>query len=145
MIDSLTDRRIRRNREFFNVSPQVALEIFNDIAETINDAVVEVYDPKVSPDHPGPPVIKPPKRPRFKFSMVGIKLGEFVTFDPTGVEVKVLNDDKIEYKGKPYKLSSFTRDFMPKDMRNSSGAYQDPKYFSYKGKTLDELRTEAEM
>ena len=31
-IDRLTDLRIRQNREFFNVPPQVALDIFNDIA-----------------------------------------------------------------------------------------------------------------
>lgn len=31
-IDRLTDLRIRQNREFFNVDPQVALDIFMDIA-----------------------------------------------------------------------------------------------------------------
>ena len=34
LIDSLTDFRIRRNREFFNVNPQRALEIFKKIALT---------------------------------------------------------------------------------------------------------------
>ena len=29
-------------------------------------------------------------------------------------------------------------------MRNNSGAYQGPKYFSYNGKTLWELRLEME-
>lgn len=42
-IDRLTDLRIRQNREFFNVSPQIALDIFKDIAQTIDDAVVTVY------------------------------------------------------------------------------------------------------
>ena len=42
-IDRLTDLRIRQNREFFNVPPQVALDIFNDIAQTIDDAVVTEY------------------------------------------------------------------------------------------------------
>ena len=31
-IDRLTDLRIRQNREFFNVPPQVAFDIFKDIA-----------------------------------------------------------------------------------------------------------------
>lgn len=39
-IDRLTDLRIRQNREFFNVAPQVALDIFNDIAMTVDDAEV---------------------------------------------------------------------------------------------------------
>ena len=32
----LTDLRIRQNREFFNVAPQIALDIFQDIASTID-------------------------------------------------------------------------------------------------------------
>ena len=43
-IDRLTDLRIRQNREFFNVAPQMALDIFrvgqdgiSDIMETRND------------------------------------------------------------------------------------------------------------
>ena len=42
-IDRLTDLRIRQNREFFNVAPQVALDIFRDIASTIEDAEVTFY------------------------------------------------------------------------------------------------------
>ena len=41
--DRLTDLRIRQNREFFNVAPQIALDIFNDIASTIDDAEVILY------------------------------------------------------------------------------------------------------
>lgn len=43
-IDRLTDLRIRQNREFFNVAPQIALDIFKDIAQTIDDAVVTEYE-----------------------------------------------------------------------------------------------------
>ena len=35
-IDRLTDLRIRQNREFFNVAPQMALDIFRDIASAID-------------------------------------------------------------------------------------------------------------
>ena len=44
IIDSLTDFRIRQNREFFNVAPQKALEIFKEIAQTIDDAVITEYE-----------------------------------------------------------------------------------------------------
>ena len=41
-IDRLTNLRIRQNREFFNVPPQVALDIFRDIASAIDkDAVAD--------------------------------------------------------------------------------------------------------
>jgi hypothetical protein len=43
-IDRLTDLRIRQNREFFNVAPQMALDIFRDIAMTIDDAEVIEYE-----------------------------------------------------------------------------------------------------
>ena len=84
------------------------------------------------------------KRARFKFSMCDIKIGEQVTFIPTGVTAKVATDDSIEYQGRIYKLSPFVGTFMPEEQRNTSGAYQGAKYFSYKGKVLDEIRKERE-
>ena len=43
-IDRLTNLRIRQNREFFNVAPQVALDIFRDIATAIDDAEIIEYE-----------------------------------------------------------------------------------------------------
>lgn len=144
-IDRLTDLRIRQNREFFNVPPQVAFDIFNDIAQTIDDAQVVLY-------HENKPLIeeKTPKtkrkmlRSRFKFSMCGINIGEKVTFIPTGLEVKVATDDSVEYEGRIYKLSPFVGTFMPPEKLNASGAYQGAKYFMYNGRVLDDLRNERE-
>ena len=42
-IDRLTDLRIRQNREFFNVAPQLALDIFRDIAMALDDAEITEY------------------------------------------------------------------------------------------------------
>ncbi len=145
------DLVIRPNREFFNIKPEKALKHFRKIAEGIDDAVIKEYtkSPNIEPKpKPEPqPIPKPPstKRPRFRFSMVGIKIGEYVTFIPTNIKVKVVADDLIEYKGKKYKLSPFVRKFLPKSQRNTSGAYQGAKYFSYKGETLYDLRIKAEM
>lgn len=146
-IDRLSDLRIRQNREFFNVPPQVALDIFNDIAKIIDDAVVTIYKDNKPITNSESPTEKPKrtvKRDRFKFSMVDIKIGELITFTPANIEVKVVNDSQIEYQGRIYKLSPFAGTFMPDDKRNTSGAYQGAKYFSYKGKNLDELRKLAE-
>lgn len=145
MIDRLTDLRIRQNREFFNVAPQLALDIFRDIAKTIDDAEVVLYHEN-KPITNEVPVDKKRevKRSRFRFSMCNIKIGEWVTFIPTGIEVKVATDDAIEYDGRIYKLSPFVGTFMPEDKRNISGAYQGAKYFSYKGKILENLRSENE-
>jgi hypothetical protein len=129
------------------VAPQIALDIFRDIAITIDDAVVTLYKDNQ-------PIVesleKPEKemhkkvRPRFKFSMVDIPIGSILTFIPTGIEVKVASDDQIEFLGRIYKLSPFVGTFMPDEKRNASGAYQGAKFFTYNGKVLDDLRKERE-
>lgn len=146
-IDRLTDLRIRQNREFFNVAPQIALDIFNDIANTIDDAEVTLYrDNKPIEKHEDlkKESKREVKRERFKFSMCNIKIGEKVKFEPTGVWVKVTSDDTIEYQDRIYKLSPFVGTFMPEEKRNTSGAYQGAKFFSYNGKILDDIRKENE-
>ena len=40
---------------------------------------------------------------------------------------------------------NFVGTFMPEEQRNTSGAYQGAKYFSYDGKVLDEIRKEKEV
>ena len=151
-IDRLTDLRIRQNREFFNVSPQMALEIFRDIASTIDDALIEEYENnihKIVNKQPNGDSLETPhtpkaKRPRFKFSMVDIKIGEHVTFGPTGIEVRVASDDSVEYDGRIYKLSPFVGTFLPNDMHTPSDSYQGANYFYYKGRKLKDLRNEKE-
>lgn len=81
------------------------------------------------------------KAKAFSFAEVGMSNGTKLVFVPTGVEVTVVGDKKIEYKGAQYSLSGFCKDFMPH--KNASGAYQGPKYFSYKGKSLLEIRNDS--
>ncbi len=146
-IDRLTDLRIRQNREFFNIAPQIALDIFRDIAMTIDDAEVVLYENNkpILENELNELKKREMKRSRFKFSMCGIKIGEYITFIPTGIVVKVATDDSVEYEGRIYKLSPFVGTFMPEDKRNTSGAYQGSKYFSYNGIVLDNLRKEKEF
>ena len=146
-IDRLSDLRIRQNREFFNVAPQVALDILYDIAKLIDDAAIVLYheNKPIVDSNPGTvPQKREVKRSRFKFSMCDIKIGELITFVPTGLVVKVASDDSIEYDGRIYKLSPFVGTFMPEEKRNTSGAYQGAKYFSYDGCILDDLRMKKE-
>ena len=76
--------------------------------------------------------------------MVNIPIGATLVFIPTGIEVKVASDDQIEYDGRIFKLSPFVGTYMPAEKRNTSGAYQGAKYFSYKGEVLDSIRTKME-
>lgn len=150
-IDRLTDLRIRQNREFFNVSPSVALDIFRDIASTIDDAKITVYRNNVPIDDEDEvkDVTKQGndsqcRRKPFRFSMVNLEAGETITFAPTGLEVKVADDKKIEHEGRLYTLSAFVGTFLPDELRTPSDRYQGPKYFTYKGETLSDLRNRLE-
>ncbi len=150
-IDRLTDLRIRQNREFFNIKPELALEILRDEAMVLDDAEVTLYkdNKPLRPADPDKPVdLTPPSlphRPRFKFSMVNIPIGATLVFVPTGINVKVASDDQIEYEGRIYKLSPFVGTFMPEDKRNTSGAYQGPKFFTFRGEILDDIRKRMEL
>lgn len=147
-IDRLTNLHIRKNREFFNIKPEVALDILRDIAEITPDAEIVLYKdnkpivPLVHHQSPGELEEPKKKQSRFCFSLVGIRVGEPLIFVPTGIEVRVASNNTIEYQGKEYKLSPFVREFIPE--KNSSGAYQGALYFSYKGKKLTQLREEFE-
>lgn len=154
-IDRLTDLRIRQNREFFNIAPSVALDIMRDIADLLDDSELAVYVD-------GKPVISGSKeedkkieadckekeqraqKPAFKFHMIGLKVGDTIVFDELNLPVIVASDDKVECQGRLWSLSAFTREFLPEEKQNTSGAYQGPKYFSYEGKTLWQIRIDNE-
>ena len=152
-IDRLTDLRIRQKREFFNVHPSQALDILLDLAVAVDDAVVMVYeDGKPQQLYPvnekKKEKTKPTKRqqrPPFDFSMVGLNVGDVVVFDALKLPVKVAGKNKVEYEGRLWSLSAFCGTYLPDAMRNTSDAYQGPKYFSYEGKTLWEIRLEKEQ
>ena len=150
-IDRLTDLRIRQNREFFNVHPAQALEILTDLARAIEDAVVMKYED--GEPHLLYPVNEVPKekhkekkvqRAPFDFSMVGLNIGDTVIFDALNLPVKVAGKNKVEYEGRLWSLSAFCGTYLPEGMHNSSESYQGPKYFSFRGKTLWEIRLERE-
>ena len=149
-IDRLTDLRIRQNREFFNVAPDVALDIFKDIALTLDDAVITLYrdnkplSEEEMKSNSNEKYENTARRAPFRFSMIGLQVGDELIFDPTGLIVRVAGDRTIEYQGRIYKMSAFVPTFLPEELQNNSGAYQGPKYFSYKGKTLTEIRSEVE-
>jgi hypothetical protein len=152
-IDRLTDLRIRQNREFFNVEPSQALDIFLDLATAIDDAVVMQYvDDKPIQLYPSinnekPQAVKTEKhvsRKPFEFAMVGLKDGDMITFAPLNIQVKVNGKNKVEFEGRLWSLSAFTGTYLPIEKQNNSGAYQGPKYFTYNNKTLWDLRLELE-
>lgn len=122
-----------------------------DIADLLEDSELAVYvdgKPVISKSKEEDKKIEADSRenerraqkPAFKFHMIGLKVGDTVVFDELNLSVTVASDNKVEYQGRLWSLTAFTREFLPEDKQNASGAHQGPKYFSYKGKTLSELR-----
>ena len=137
-IDRLTDLRIRQSREFFNTSPDKALDILKDISMTLDDAEISERKPEVETE------VKHSKSSRFSFDMVNIPIGSELIFIPTGLKVIVADFNKIEYQGRLYKLSPFVEAFLPEEQQNPSRSYQGSKYFSFNGKVLENIRKEIE-
>ena len=153
-IDRLTDLRINQNREFFNVHPTQALDILMDQATALDDAVIMRYKNNEPVEQLYPICPKQKKtsqeeekreqRKPFEFSMIGLNVGDEVIFDALKLPVKVAGKNKVEYEGRLWSLSAFCGTYLPEKMHNKSEAYQGPKYFSYQGKTLWEIRLEKE-
>lgn len=135
---------------YFNDVKNLQIELFDEeVSYKIELATLdEIYDYKDA-------IIKickkysessPVKRSApFKFKMVNISVGETVVFEPKNLICSVVNDNTISYNGVKYSLSGFCAEYMPDSMKNASRAYQGPKYFSYKGKLLTDLRNEAKL
>ena len=125
-IDRLTDLRINQSREFFNVHPAQALDIFLDQATALDDAIVTKYE-NGKPRQMYPVLEKAkeekekkPQRPPFDFSMVGLNVGDKVIFDALNLEVKVAGRNKVEYEGRLWSLSAFCGTYLPENMHNAS-------------------------
>lgn len=81
------------------------------------------------------------RRPPFKFSMVGIGIGEEVQYieDPS-ITATVVTDTQVSYKGKNYSLSRLTA-----VLKGAIGhSYSGIQYFMYNGERLTDIRNEME-
>ena len=88
-IERFTNRRIRNNREFFNVKPEEALEIFQDVAMLLDDADIKVYHRKKT-------IVSPPKNVA---SPADVKEKDFTIEDMAG-KISIILNGKVSYKSR---------------------------------------------
>jgi hypothetical protein len=131
------------SKEEFKSLRQYIEQHFDDVAST-NEPTAPAPAKKAKPKKQDKPKAKADRRPPFKFSMIGLKPGDELTFDSTGAKVIVASDNTIEYQGKEFTLNRFVVEYLPEEKRIPAGTYQGPKYFTYSGKTLWKLRLEKE-
>ena len=134
----------KRMKEFYAMSAEDAYSILESIAKIsgtedklkrMDPAGHEILDEQIAQDIKEKAEKKIEKLPSFRFSMVGIARGEMLQYikDPS-IEVRVVDDRHIEYRGKTYSCSGLAKELLHVQ------AVQGPAYFCYHGRTLAELR-----
>lgn len=141
-----------RVREFFNMSPEDAYQIFADMAALHNcqdklkryehDKLIgteQTCEPlNIAEDKPCK--VNANKRSPFRFSMCNIKVGDKVVFvkDPQ-ISCRVIGDNTIEYEGKNYSLSGLAQEL------TGSKSLAGTHFFTYNGEIINDLRKRIEQ
>lgn len=128
----------KRVRKFYAMDAEEAYSILESIA-TINGLMKNLH--KIKPTNKELVDAEEAKNIRledFKFSMCNLKVGDELEYiSDTSKKCYVLNDKKVEFEGSEYSLTSLAKLLSGKTY-NLAG----PRYFSYKGIILAELRTQ---
>jgi hypothetical protein len=146
MIDMVApDIRIRKGREFFNITPTKAYEILQLCAEQYDDAEVVLYDEELlAEESPHSEKSKPTERAaRLTFEMLGIPVGAELTFYSNhDITVTVLDRvSTVRIDDLELSLSAAALYINEKlGTANQSKAYQGGLWFKYQGETLTEIR-----
>ena len=133
----------KRTREFYEMTPEYAYNILSSIAKLsgtesrlkrIKPEGHEVEDIKMAEE-----AEKAYRRGPFTFSSVGINPGEIISFVPDcSITATVVDDKHIRIGETVTSLSGAAKSILHKN------ALQGPKYWSYNGRILNDIRTEKE-
>ena len=133
----------KRTREFYEMTPEYAYNILSSIAKLsgtesrlkrIKPEGHEVEDIKMAEE-----AEKAYRRGPFTFSSVGINPGEIISFVlDLSITATVVDDKHIRIGETVTSLSGAAKSILHKN------ALQGPKYWSYNGRILDDIRTEKE-
>jgi len=136
IIDKLNPTlRANAKREFYKMEPEAALDLLMAIAEIAGDTekVVKWAEDSTPSD-------VRTRKPSFSFTSAGIVPGSYITFtENEDIKVKVLDDRKVEYNGKPISVSELARRLL--DLKHP---VQGTLYFTYEGETLSDRRGRLE-
>ena len=144
MIDRISDLRINKSREFFNIAPEDAYEILADIKDLLGDeATLELKGDNVEVLKTDQSQTKRKVSQRFDFYSRGIKDGDVIQFiDDPNIKAVVQGERTVIFENKTWYLSPLVKELYTRANNvNPSGAYQGPAYFTYNGKKLTDLTT----
>ncbi|MFA5471777.1 MAG: GIY-YIG nuclease family protein [Acholeplasmataceae bacterium] len=141
-IDKISDLRINKRREFFNIAPEVIYDILVSIKELLGDeAILELKGDNVEIANEVNPGTKRKASQRFDFYSRGIKDGDVIQFiDDSNIKAVVQGERTVIFENEAWYLSPLVRELLTrKGNVNSSGAYQGPAYFTFNGKKLTDI------
>ena len=133
-----------RTKEFYAMSAEDAYSLLECIAKIsgTTDRLMRMKPEghEVMDEETAEEISEESRRGPFKFSMCGIKPGEKIQFvDNPEIEAIVVDDRHIEFNGETTSLSA-----LAKELKGFDHVTQGPKWFSYKGEILKEMRKRLE-
>jgi len=142
--EGLDDKRIRQNREFFNVSPEQAKSIL-EIAEVMGGKNVTPQNDIVETPQDKEALDKSRKiRKRFNFEMINIPPKTILHFAKDSmITCEVYNDTQIKFRDKITSLSDAAFTVLT-EMGYDWTAVQGPRWWLYNGKSVSDLRDERD-
>lgn len=141
LFDIFDDRRVSKDREFFEVSPE-------RVAAALRARAIKEVTPKetyVESEEDKAALAKAQtKRAVFNFKMVDIPVGAELSFSrDESMKAKVIDNRHIEFDGETVSLS-VAADKALRRMGIEWASVQGPAYWIYEGETLDERRRRFE-
>ena len=137
--NAFSDFRINPKREFFKLKPERVIPLLKKLAsaEIMANKVEKMFNGSISVAEKE--AVKQFHRPMLDFKEMGISVGDELLYekDPA-IRVTVISNKKINFEGKEYSLSALT-----KKIRKLPYYVAPCKYWSYKGKNLDDIYNET--
>ena len=139
-----------KDSEFYLIEPEKAKRIMLELMPLIGKDDFTVYrengellnpPPKKNAKPEQKPSSSSPRAKPVGLSALGIKPGEELVFEPTGVKVVVQDDRTVAFQGETYSLTGFTKKFIPNPV--PSGSYRGPDFFLFKERKLCDIRRAA--
>jgi T5orf172 domain len=137
--EAFGDHRLRKNREFFKLSPDKPKAIIELLCIKNVTPGIEIFTEADDQEALGE---AKKRRAVFNFSIVGLKPGTVLqsVFDDT-IVCTVKGDRWVDFRGTEQSLSSSALE-IAREKGLGWSAVAGPDYWKYEGKTLSELREE---
>lgn len=141
--DAFSDHRVRKNREFFTLSPERVVSMLKAIGgREVQFGNNEMIDEDGSTFENAK--VEKSLRTPFTFSSANIPAGAEITFTRDDTKkATVISDKKVEYEGEEYSLSALAQKLI-EELGYHWKSVQGPAYFEYEGEVLADRRLRLE-